>query len=146
MWRRLLIVPFTKTVPEDKRDKTLGDLLRTPEERSGILAWLVRGCLEWQRGGLRPPDSVRAAISEYRAAEDRLAPFLEECTAESKAGQVPAGELYAKYKAWAEAAGERPLSKRSFGLRLEEKGYSPAKTTGGRRVWNGILLVDQGAE
>jgi putative DNA primase/helicase len=146
MWRRLLIIPFTKTVPEDKRDKTLGDLLRTPEERSGILAWLVRGCLEWQRGGLRPPDSVRAAISEYRAAEDRLAPFLEECTAESKAGQVPAGELYAKYKAWAEAAGERPLSKRSFGLRLEEKGYFPAKTTGGRRVWNGILLVDREAE
>ena len=106
MWRRLLIVPFTKTVPEEKRDKTLGDKLRSPEERAGILAWMVRGCLEWQRAGLRPPDSVRAAVAEYRAAEDRLTPFLEECTGESKAGQVSAGELYAKYKAWAEAAGE----------------------------------------
>jgi putative DNA primase/helicase len=51
MWRRLLIVPFTRTVPEDRRDKTLGDRLRTPEERAGILAWMVRGCLEWQRAG-----------------------------------------------------------------------------------------------
>lgn len=33
MWRRLLIVPFTRTVPEERRDKTLGDKLRTPEER-----------------------------------------------------------------------------------------------------------------
>jgi putative DNA primase/helicase len=146
MWRRLLIVPFTRTVPEEKRDKTLGDRLRTPEERAGILAWAVRGCLEWQRGGLRPPASIRVAVEDYRSTEDRLAPFLEECTAESKAGQVPAGELYAKYKAWAESAGERPLSKRSFGLRLEEKGFTPGKTTRGRRVWNGILLFDREAD
>jgi putative DNA primase/helicase len=144
MWRRLLIVPFTRTVPEEKRDKTLGDKLRSPDERAGILAWMVRGCLEWQRAGLRPPDSVRAAVAEYRAAEDRLAPFLEECTGESKAGQVPAGELYAKYKAWAEGAGERPMSKRALGLRLEEKGFKPDRLTGGKRVWNGIFLVDRG--
>jgi phage/plasmid-associated DNA primase len=97
----------------------------------------------------RPPDSVRAAVAEYRAAEDRLAPFLEESTGESKAGQVPAGELYAKYKAWAEANGEvdrygKPMSKRSFGLRLEEKGFKPDRLTGGKRVWNGIFLVDRG--
>jgi putative DNA primase/helicase len=146
MWRRLLIVPFTKTVPEEKRDKTLGDRLQTPEERAGILAWMVRGCIEWQRAGLRPPDSVRAAVDEYRRAEDRLNPFLEDCTSESKAGQVPAGELYSKYKAWADANGERALSKRSFGLRLEEKGYTPDRLTGGKRVWNGILLVDRGGE
>lgn len=102
MWRRLLIIPFTKSVPEERRDKTLGDKLRTPEERAGILAWMVRGCLEWQRGGLRPPDSVRAAVSEYRAAEDRLAPFLEERTAANKSGQVPKGKFYSAYKAWAE--------------------------------------------
>jgi putative DNA primase/helicase len=145
MWRRLLIVPFTRTVPEEKRDKTLGDRLRTTEERAGILAWMAQGCREWQRAGLRPPDSVRAAVAEYRAAEDRLAPFLEEVTAASEHGQVPAGQLYAKYKAWAETNGERPMPKRSFGLRLEEKGYKPGRTTGGRRVWNGILLVDRGA-
>lgn len=146
MWRRLLIVPFTETIPEDRRDKTLGDRLRTPEERAGILAWMVRGCLEWQRGGLRPPDSVRAAVAEYRAAEDRLAPFLEECTAASEHGEVPAGQLYAKYKAWAEINGERPMSKRGLGLRLEEKGFTSVRASGGTRVWRGLFLVDRGDE
>ncbi len=36
MWRRLLIVPFTRTVPEEERDKLLGEKLRSPEERAGI--------------------------------------------------------------------------------------------------------------
>lgn len=143
MWRRLLIVPFTKTVPEDLRDKTLGDKLRTPEERAGILAWMVRGCLEWQRGGLRPPESVRAAVSEYRRAEDRLAPFLEERTAASEHGQVPAGKLYSEYKIWADANGERPVSKRALGLRLEERGYRQIRTAK-TRAWEGLFLVDRG--
>ncbi len=146
MWRRLLIIPFTRTVPEDRRDKTLGEKLKTPEERAGILAWMVRGCLEWQRAGLRPPDSVRGAVAEYRAAEDRLAPFLEECTAASEHGEVPAGQLYAKYKTWAEGNGERAMPKRSLGLRLEEKGFTSTRTTGGTRVWRGLFLVDRGDE
>jgi putative DNA primase/helicase len=146
MWRRLLIVPFTNTVPEERRDKTLGDRLRTPEERAGILAWMVRGCLEWQRAGLRPPESIRAAVSEYRAAEDRLAPFLEEKTGASKAGQVPKGKLYSAYKAWAEDAGERPMSKRALGTRMEERGFAPNDKAGGVRVWNGLFLVDRGDE
>jgi len=146
MWRRLLIVPFTQTVPEERRDKTLGDRLRTPEERAGILAWMVRGCLEWQRAGLRPPDSVRAAVAQYRAAEDRLAPFLEERTAASKSGQVPKGKLYSAYKAWAEEAGERPMSKRALGTRMEERGFAPNDKAGQVRVWNGLFLVDRGDE
>ncbi len=146
MWRRLLIVPFTKTVPEGERDRLLGEKLRSPEERAGILAWMVRGCLEWQRDGLRPPDSVRAAVAEYRQAEDRLAPFLEEKTTSSEYGEVPAGKLYTEYKAWAELNGEKPISKRSFGMRLEEKGYVSTRKTGGTRAWSGLLLVDRGGE
>ncbi len=140
MWRRLLIVPFEKTVPEGKRDKTLGDKLRTPEERAGILAWMVRGCLEWQRTGLKPPEKVRAAVAEYRAAEDRIAPFLEDCCEVHPSGAVPAAQLYARYKAWAESNCERPLSKRSFGMRLSEKGFEPDRT-GRARKWVGLVLT-----
>ncbi len=142
MWRRLLIVPFTKTVPEERRDKTLGHRLRTPEERAGILAWAVRGCLEWQREGLRPPDSARAAVAEYRAAEDRLAPFLEERTRDHRAGQVPKGKIYAAYKEWCGENGERPMSQRAFGLRMEEKGYKSSRTAR-CRAWDGLVLVSR---
>jgi putative DNA primase/helicase len=127
----------------EKRDKLLGEKLKTPEERAGILAWMAAGALEWLKAGLRPPGKVRAAVAEYRSAEDRLAPSLEERTAASEHGQVPAGKLYAEYKAWAEEAGERPMSKRALGLRLEEKGYRQTRTRK-TRAWEGLFLVDWG--
>jgi hypothetical protein len=45
------------------------------------------------------------------------------------------------YQVWAEAAGERPMSKRALGTRLEEKGYKPARDTKGARAWDGLFLV-----
>jgi hypothetical protein len=81
------------------------------------------------------------------AAEDRLAPFLEEKTGASKSGQVPKGLFYSVYKEWAELAGERPMSKRALGTRMDEKGFAPNdKNIAGVRVWNGIFLVDRGEE
>ncbi len=140
MWRRLLIVPFEKTVPEEHRDKLLGDKLKSPEERAGILAWAVRGCLEWLRDGLKPPEKIKAAVAEYRAAEDRIAPFLEDCCEIHPSGAVPAAQLYARYKAWAEGNGERPISKRSFGMRLSEKGFESGKSMSTRK-WFGLVLI-----
>ena len=63
MWRRVLRVSFNtrfvndpKLSNERKQDKDLLSKLRG--EYSGILAWLVRGCLEWQKQGLNVPASV----------------------------------------------------------------------------------------
>src|SRR5262249_34700305 len=58
IWRRIHLVPFTVTIPKSDRDKTLPEKLRA--ELPGILAWAVRGCLEWRVKGLAPPDSVLA--------------------------------------------------------------------------------------
>jgi putative DNA primase/helicase len=140
MWRRLLIVPFEKTVPEDRRDKLLGEKLKSPEEQAGILAWMARGCLEWLRNGLKPPGKVKAAVAEYRAAEDRIQPFLDDCCENHPAGSVPAAQLYARYKTWADSNGERPISKRAFGMRLSEKGFESGKS-GSVRKWLGLVLI-----
>lgn len=57
LWQRVHLIPFTlsfvdnPTGPnERRRDPYLAERLRA--EASGILAWLVRGCLAWQRDGL----------------------------------------------------------------------------------------------
>jgi putative DNA primase/helicase len=50
IWRRLLVIPFAYVVPAEKRDPRLAEKLL--EERDGILAWAVAGCLQWQRVGL----------------------------------------------------------------------------------------------
>ena len=56
----------------------------------GILSWAVMGCLEWQREGLGVPSEVQEATEDYRAAEDRIGPFLEErcVTGPREAGRV----------------------------------------------------------
>ncbi|OQB35992.1 MAG: hypothetical protein BWY09_02081 [Candidatus Hydrogenedentes bacterium ADurb.Bin179] len=56
MKRRLHLIPFTVTIPPERRDGRLTEKLL--KERDGILAWAVEGCSRWQRQGLKPPASV----------------------------------------------------------------------------------------
>lgn len=71
VWRRVLLVPFAVTIPLDERDPTLPARLR--EELPGILAWAVRGCLDWQKHGLSRPAAVHDATSECRDDSDPVA-------------------------------------------------------------------------
>jgi putative DNA primase/helicase len=104
MKRRLHLIPFTITVPPERRDKNLQQKLLA--ERDGILAWAVQGCLDWQRhdGSIRR--SVVSATEEYFEAEDALGRWLDErCVREANAKSLTA-ELFNDWKQWA----ERPAS------------------------------------
>jgi len=56
MWRRIKLVPFNETIPEEERDTELPEKLR--DEASGILNWMIKGCLAWKEDGLQTPDAV----------------------------------------------------------------------------------------
>jgi len=77
IWRRLLLVPFNVQIPEAERDEHLGEKLWA--ERDGVLAWAVEGLIDFLEGGLRPPEEVLEATSEYREASDPLGAFLTTC-------------------------------------------------------------------
>ena len=54
--RRFNLVPFNVTIPDgSERDPELKGKLKA--EYPGILAWMVRGCLDWQENGLRAAGS-----------------------------------------------------------------------------------------
>src|SRR5262249_35646441 len=72
-WRRVRLIPFTRQFRDDA-DTQLETKLR--EELPGILGYLVRGCLEWQRQGLKPPTRVQAATETYREESDSLGQFI----------------------------------------------------------------------
>jgi putative DNA primase/helicase len=111
------------------------------DELPGILAWAVRGCLEWQRDGLGVPAEVRQATETYRAEQDIFSAFIDECCVILPSACTKSADLYTRYKAWAESGGEHPENQRAFGMRLSERGLTPDKGTGGARVWKGIGLV-----
>ncbi|MCJ7510138.1 MAG: phage/plasmid primase, P4 family [Dehalococcoidia bacterium] len=97
-WRKIRLIPFIQCF-EGRADRNLKDALKS--EYPGILAWMVDGCLEWQRRGLDPPPSVRAATEQYRAESDPIADFLRDrCTTGAEL-TARAGELYIAYQSWA---------------------------------------------
>lgn len=141
IWRRVRLIPFERRFDGERADPNLREKLET--ELPGILAWAVRGCLEWQKHGLPMPQAVADATASYRSEMDTLRSFIEErCTIDSHARAL-AGALYREYRLWAEAAGEKPLSQRWFGLRLSERGFT-AKRSRNQRTWEGVGLRQDG--
>jgi putative DNA primase/helicase len=142
-WRRVRLVPFTVTIPDEEQDKQLLEKLRG--EFPGILRWMVEGCLAWQRDGLRQPDAVTEATRTYRASMDVVGNFLAECCADDPHGTVKAADLYRAYLAWCDSGKEHAESQRKFGEVLRERGYSHGtRATGGATTWRGIRLGSEG--
>jgi len=137
IWRRILLVPFTVTIPKPEQDRKLTEKLKA--ELPGILAWAVRGCLDWQRQGLQPPAQVCAATQAYRAESDTIGRFLDETCLMSKSDEVSAEDLHAAFKAWCESSGERLISKKAMGDYLADRDDFQRRKSG-RVFWRGLRL------
>ena len=146
IWRRLVLIPFNnkfwnpdkgETGPTELRqDKTLSVKLKA--EAEGILAWMVQGCLDWQRTGLQIPDSVRAATAEYRSEQDTLGRFAETCCIRSNAVRVKFSSLFNELEKWCSEGGDNVPSKRFVGSWLKDNGFKEASNNG--RWYLGIAL------
>jgi putative DNA primase/helicase len=113
IWDRIKLVPFDVRIPESEQDKKLPEKLRA--ELPGILAWAVRGCLEWQRGGLEPPVEVELATADYREEMDPLADFFDDELFFGPDEWIESGNLWDTYLAWAERNGQAPSGRTPFG-------------------------------
>jgi putative DNA primase/helicase len=141
--RRFHLVPFTITIPPEDRDKGLANKLKA--ERSGILQWMIDGCLKWQREGLNPPAAVLDATAEYLAAEDSTAAWIAERCALDTNGWETSAALFASWKAWAELNGEFVGNRKQFAEKLECRGLRPRTLNKkGGRGFQGIRLNDTG--
>jgi putative DNA primase/helicase len=137
--RRFNLIPFAVKIPAEQRDKDLPEKLKA--EWPGILRWAIEGCLAWQKDGLRPPETVRAATDEYLAAEDAMGLWLSECCHVSATYRTTSLELFASWKMWAERSGEIPGSRKRFNQALEPRGFNPCRQSGtGRAAFDGIGL------
>jgi putative DNA primase/helicase len=138
MWRRLRLIPFTVTIPPAEQDPHLATKLRA--ELPGILRWAVEGCYAWQSQRLGYPQEVRVATDAYRRDMDLIGDFLEERCLLGAEEEITSKELYDAYTVWARDDGERVLSAKAFGLRLQERGGVRPCRTKKARGWKGIRL------
>ena len=82
---------------------------------------------------------MKDATKNYREEQDILAPFLADACIEEADATATAAELYAAFKRWAEASGERPVSQRTLGEWLRERGFESEHMRKGS-VWHGLRV------
>ena len=136
IWRRMILIPFDVQIPKEKVDKDLKYKLM--REAPGILDWAVEGSRLWQREGLELPHKIARASNDYRTDMDVLEHFIEDTCTRDKNGVAPAGQLYDKYKQWADDSGEYKMNKNTFGKKMKEK-FSKKRVTSGM-VYQGISI------
>lgn len=143
MKRRMNLIPFRVVIPKSERDKELKDKLKA--EWPGILNWFVKGCLEWQRVGLKQPDIVVEATNEYFAGEDTLQIFLDDCCEIGQAMFEPSANVFFRWSQFMEARGEKPGSQKALTQKLKNRGFDPTRDiiAGKRsRCITGLKLLD----
>jgi len=139
MKRRLHLIPFTITVPPEKRDKHLQQKLLA--ERDGILAWALEGCLAWQRlGRLDPPQQVLDATDEYFEEEDAIGEFLDEDCKQSAVAREAISAIYQRWRERAERRGEYVGTSRWLTQQLINRGFARTRLHGGAKALSGLSL------
>jgi phage/plasmid-associated DNA primase len=77
--RRLLLIPFTRTIPLEERIEDIGKRIAS-EEADLLLAWAVQGAARLIRQrSFAIPQSCRAALIDWVLGEDPVLAWIEAC-------------------------------------------------------------------
>lgn len=146
IWRRILIVPFDRSVPEDKRDpRVKRELITASESGAAIFAWAVAGYQKWKAAGALPiPKVVSVATDAYREEMDPLKDFLEQAITFDPADKTlmaPKSDVRERYVEWCRRGGSFPMNERDFKSRLLDLDVTEKRGTAGQQLWLGISLM-----
>ena len=138
IWRRFALVYFDQTIPPGERDQQLAAKLA--KELPGILSWAFEGTRLWREEGLQPPEEIRFATEKYRADEDFVAAFVDECCERASEAWVSSADLHRAYTQWAKTGEGLHLKQKKLGDRIRKLGFDDAKKKAGRG-WAGLRLL-----
>lgn len=125
IWRRMHIVPFRRRFKPSR----LGEELRTPENLSAILAWMVRGAIILRQEGWRIPAVVEKTSREYQSEADLVREWISEQCEEFDM-EIWSKPLFDAFDVWCKERQEIRISHSLFTRRLEQLGYSRRKSNG----------------
>jgi len=139
-YRRILILPFNKTIPEEKQDKNLHKKILL--DKAGVLNWIIQGA----ESVIRNEDIfVSKECEQFKARfikeTDSASLFIEsENYVKDKTKKVLLSELYESYKNFCVDDGYNKLGKKNFSKRLEALGYERTKASQNKDCF---LLIKQ---
>lgn len=127
---RVVLVPFTVTIPPERRDTGLTDKLMA--EGPAILRWAIDGALMWQRDGLAVPQSVAAASAEYFDSEDTVGQFLADEAVRVDGHFETSVAIHQRFTTWTIRQGLAEWSQLTLIKELRGRGLIDAKSNGQR--------------
>lgn len=136
IWRRIRIVPFDVTIPDEEIDRNL--LEKLTGELPGILNWMLQGCLAWQAEGLAVPPEVSARTQSLKRESDLVGLFYEDCCKPVQDATIAVKDLFEVYHAWCHENVYDVMTKKSFGIYMKKRGPKQGKS-GAIRFWKGIV-------
>lgn len=122
LWRRMLIVPFEHMIPVAERNPKYRDEV-LKKEYDGILAWLVEGCVEYQKMGFNPPKKVVDATQDERSAQDKIDQFIAGFCDVEDGAVTPLVTFRKLYGEWCAENGMQAESSITLRKKLVMKGY-----------------------
>jgi putative DNA primase/helicase len=149
IWRRIRLLPFNETfVDADKatagqKVKDLDLKAKLLVELPGVLAWATRGCRAWLERGLRVPGAVEKATKLYQESQNPVTKFVAEACWVDPSCHCEASTLYDAFENWCRVEEEELISKKRFGMTLEENGFAPFRGSHGNRLRKGLDLTSE---
>ncbi len=117
-------------------------------EASGILNWLIAGCLDWLPDRRVPvPEAEVDALADFWATGNPLGEWLdEECDLSDRSAVTGSTVLLVAFKAWmdrneVEEDERKKWNATSFGVQLTQRGCIGKKDRRGNKVRHGIKLL-----
>jgi putative DNA primase/helicase len=139
IWRRIRVVPFDVSIPQEEQDADLDDRLAL--EADAILGWAVAGWWDYLDRGLDAPDAVLQATATYQQDSDAVARFIADCCHTGPAVKATTAQLFDAWQKWRAGDDGPELTSRAFAKALTDKGYpAPASAVNGKRWRTGIGL------
>ena len=125
IWRRIYLIPFIVTIPEDKQRPQEVMWKEFRRENSGILNWALEGWKDFQSNGLVVPEAVSQATSEYKSESNTLETFINENCITNSEIKIHTTKLFQLYKNWAKENNETDQIRSSRGMikLLREQGF-----------------------
>lgn len=135
--RRIVIIPFNRTVPESDRIHNLEQLLMS--ERSGIFNIIVTYLHRLLSAGTfeRCEQSERM-LTEYIMENDTEATFIEQCADLHPAYKVQSSALYNRYANWCVENGFKPKNSNQIAKEWARLGFEKGRANG--TWWHGLQL------
>jgi P4 family phage/plasmid primase-like protien len=137
IWDKIHFVAWNRYYRPEERDMELQEKLNA--EASGILNWMIEGCLQWHQKGLAIPASMREDTEAYRQEQDVVGRFIDEEGMLGEDFTSPKKTTYLCFKDWADDAGEHyTMTQVEFNEKMLSKFAEGRSKTG--RFWRGFRL------